>query len=35
LEGAMCAPERFTGDPRRVVGMLGHQVAEQHLELPG
>jgi dTMP kinase len=34
LAGAMRAPEPLTGDPQRVVGMLGHQIAEQHLELP-
>jgi dTMP kinase len=35
LDGAMRAPELTTGgDPRRVVGLLGHQLAEQHLELP-
>src|SRR5205085_2092534 len=34
LEGAMRASEPVASDPRRVVGLLGHQVAEQHLELP-
>jgi hypothetical protein len=34
LAGVMRAPETGTGDPRRVVGLLGHQLAEHHLELP-
>ncbi len=34
VDGAMRAPEPVTGDPRRVVGLLGHQIAERHLELP-
>jgi dTMP kinase len=34
LEGAMRASTPQTGDPWRVVGLLGHSVAEQRLELP-
>jgi dTMP kinase len=34
LDGAIRSPELATSDPRRVVGLLGHQVAEQQLELP-
>jgi dTMP kinase len=34
LAGLMRAPETGGGDPRRVVGLLGHQLSEQHLELP-
>ena len=31
LEGAMRAPEVSLGDPLRVVGLLGHNLAERHL----
>jgi dTMP kinase len=32
LEGAMRAPESSPGEPLRVVGMLGHRLAERRLE---
>ena len=32
LEGAMRAPEMSPGEPLRVVGMLGHRLAERRLE---
>jgi dTMP kinase len=31
LEGAMRAPEQSIGEPLRVVGLLGHNLAERHL----
>jgi dTMP kinase len=34
LDGAMRIPELPTGDPLRVVGLLGHQVAERTFDAP-
>jgi dTMP kinase len=34
LEGAMRAPETTSSDPLRVVGLLGHHMAEKSLEAP-
>jgi dTMP kinase len=35
LDGAMRVPEVSLGDPLRVVGLLGHSLAEQHLPAAG
>jgi len=34
LDGAMRTPETTSGDPLRVVGLLGHHMAEKSLEAP-
>jgi dTMP kinase len=34
LEGAMRAPETNVGDPRRIVGRMGHQLSERRMDGP-